>query len=215
MRNIQCAARLCAVLALFFFVSAPQLKAFAETAEFAKAFSIQVPDNWDSADQDIAGTVPKAVASLLNCVDDTPSELLRVGWKLDASGKVLGAYCISYQRKGMGRVRSLLKTSTGEQREEIAAMVVDNFAGKIHKGYEEKRNMRVKDMSGELIEAGEDAILVIDAKITGDSARFMRSGTAFLHGEACLSVDAVYDPAAPAPLLKELEDMPMSVQWKP
>lgn len=214
MRNIQCAARLCAVLTLCFFAAAPQIAALAETAKFAKSFSIQVPDNWDSVDQDIAGTVPKAVARMLDCVDNNPAELMRVGWKLDESGKVIGAYCISYQHRGMGRVRSLLKTSTGKQREEIATMVVDSFAGKIHKGYEEKRNMRVKDMSGELIEAGEDAILVIDARITGGSAPFMRSGTVLLHGEASLSVDAVYDPAAPASLIKELEDMPLSVQWK-
>lgn len=175
--------------------------------------TLRVPDGWDSVHRDFSGLTPPSVAGALDCVDANPSELTLVGWKLDESGVVEGAYCVSFRKNGMGRALNILKTSQGKEKEEAAAKFTDTFAGVIMAGYS-KRKMKVVDMSADLINAGKDVVMVLDGKIRDTSGEYIRSATVYLHNDSMLSINSVYKTTSPVKIADQLDAIPVSVEWR-
>lgn len=197
------------LLPLFLLCAAPALAAGVQPD---RDFSMNIPDGWETVNRDGLNRVNPAVKDMFECLDGPEQNLRLAGWKMEG-GKVLGAFCVRHIRSGSGKTLKLLKESTGKSRDYIAGKFIDTFAGDIHAGYG-KRGMRVTEMSGDLLEAGSDLIMVLDGKIQGKDRQLMRSTTVFLHGDSLVNVGVVYALDAPAALVKELDELPLSVTWK-
>ncbi len=191
-------------------------------------FTITVPDGWESLQRNFSERMDSRVARVFDCVDEDPARLKQAGWKLaegqdaglDATqdagsdtGKVLGAYCISYRKEGMRPAAVLLHYSRGEQHETLVKKFIDTYAGEIEGGYQ-KREMPLRDMSADLFEAGADLILIIDGRVSDESGSYIRSATIILHDDSLINIGTVYAEDAPAKVKEELEAMPLSVVWK-
>lgn len=175
-------------------------------------FSIVTPDGWDHLLRDFSNLTHPTVAHVLDCVDEDPSLLKQVGWKIEG-GKVLGAYCISYRKSGMRQAAVLLQYSKGAEHDALARKFIDTYAGEIHSGYQ-RRDIALTDMSADLLEAGKDLLVIIDSKIAGATGRYMRSATIILHDDALLNVGTVHAEDAPQAVRDQLESMPLSVTWR-
>lgn len=186
--------------------------AFAGSIEPDPDFTMAAPDGWEYLIRDFGNLTHPTVAHVLDCVDDDPSRLKQVGWKMDGK-KVLGAYCISYRKSGMRQAAVLLGYSKGKEHEDLAKKFIDTYAGEIVGGYR-KRDVALTDMSADLLEAGKDLIMVLDSKISGVTGEYMRSATIILHDDALLNVGAVYALDAPQAVKDQLDAMPLSVTWR-
>lgn len=175
-------------------------------------FSVNVPDGWQTLSDGIRQNVPPSVSSVLDCVDDVPSELKMVGWKLGENDKVEGAFCITYKKGGFGKVRQALKESKGKDRETLVAKYMDSVAAHIKQGYENKRGMRVA-MTGELLEAGQDFVLVLEGRVKGPEGQRARTATAYLHGDGQVTINGLYALDAPDAVLNALDAIPVTLQW--
>lgn len=186
--------------------------ALAESVRPDADFTMTTPDGWDSLRRDFSELSHPAVAHVLDCVDEDPSRLKQIGWKMEGS-KVIGAYCISYRKSGMRNAAVLLRNSKGNEREALSKKFVDTYAGEIQSGYQ-RRGIALTDMSADLIEAGKDLIMILDSKISGPNVQYMRSATIILHNDALLNVGTVYALDAPSAVSASLEAMPLSVVWR-
>lgn len=206
-----CFFSFCLLLAATVPVTVPAV-AFAASVSPDTDFSLTVPEGWELLGVNGA-SLPEAVAKRLDCVDDAPSEGKLVGWKTDAGGAFVGAFCVTYRKSGMGKALRMIKSSRGKQREDMAAKFIDTFAGTLHAGYA-KRDMRVVDLSGDLLDAGDDLIMIMDGKVQGGDGTYMRSSTVIMHGDGMLNVGSVYGAAAPDAVRDDLDGLPLSVVWK-
>lgn len=186
--------------------------AFAESVRPDADFTMTTPDGWDSLNCDFAELYHPTVAHMLDCVDEEPSRLKQIGWKMEGS-KVLGAYCISYRKTGMRNAAVLLRNSRGSEREALSKKFIDTYAGEIQSGYR-RRGIALTDMSADLLEAGKDLIMILDSKISGPGGKYMRSATIILHDDALLNVGTVYALDAPSAVSAQLDAMPLSVVWR-
>lgn len=200
------------LFSFFLLLLLPSYPAFAATIAPDQDFTLQAPDGWEVLSRDFANLTHPSVAHVLDCVSDDPAELKQVGWKIE-NGKVFGAYCISYRKSGMRQAAVLLKYSKGKEHEDLTAKFVDTFAGAIHAGYA-KRNITVRDMSADLLDAGDDIIMILDSRIAGEAGDYVRSATAFLHDDSLLNVGFIYNTSAPLSVREQLEAMSLSVKWK-
>jgi len=199
-------------LSAFLFVFLTAYIAHAETVGPDPSFTLELPDDWNYLIREYRDLTHPTVAHVLDCVNDDPSELKRVGWKM-RDGKVAGAYCVSFRKSGMRPAGVLLKYSTGEERERISKSFVDTYASEIFSGYTD-RKIRVKDMSADLLEVEQDFILVLDCAISGDTGEYIRSATIVLHDDSLLKIGTVYPVGAPDSVVELLDTVPLSVKWK-
>lgn len=174
--------------------------------------TLAVPDGWQSAKGNYASSVPASVNAVFDCVSRNPNEVKIVGWKLEGD-VVEGAYCVTHQKSGMGRVREILKTTQGADREKAASAVMDAFTAEVQAGMTSK-GLSVSDMSANIIEAGKDLLVVIDGKGSGSAGSFVRSSTMILHGDGLLTVGSLHKDSASGALVKQLDDIAASVKWK-
>lgn len=186
--------------------------AIAATVRPDADFSMDTPDDWDSLRRDFARLAHPTVAHMLDCVDDNPSHLKEIGWKVEGN-KVLGAYCISYRKSGMRQAAVLLRGSKGKEHEALAKKFIDTYAGEIQSGYQ-RRGIALTDMSADLIDAGKDLFMILDSKISDPTGQYMRSATVILHDDALLNVGTIYAVNAPLVVRDQLEAMPLSVTWR-
>jgi hypothetical protein len=186
--------------------------AFAAPLQPGPNVSLQTPEGWESLNKDFATLTHPAVRRLLNAVDTDASELKQVGWLMKGTA-LQGAYCVSFRQSGMGKALRILQDAKGTEREKAAEKFADTFAGVIQAGYD-KRGVHVEAINAEIIEAGADMIMVMDAMLRDGAGGFMRSETVFLHGDSMLSISAVHDLKAGQSVASQLEAIPLSVQWK-
>ncbi len=175
--------------------------------------SLTVPDDWEKVTSGFTSANPE-VSRIFDCATEDPGRLQTLGWKSEGDGKVTAAFCVSYQKSGMDKVRGLLKNSSGKEREAIAAKFLDSFAGKLKAEYTVKRKMAVKDLSADLLEAGDGFVVVMDGKIVDGPVTRINSSTIFLHDDSLLRISFVYSESAPASLVERLDAIPLSVEWK-
>lgn len=198
-------------IALFaFFLAA--VPARAATVEPHPSFTMETPDGWDYLIRDFDNLAHPTVAHVLDCVNDDPAELKRVGWKRE-DGKILGAYCVSFRDSGMRPAGVMLKYSSGKDRERIIQSFSDTYASEIYSGYA-GRKVQVREMSADLLEAGEDFILLMDCAISAQTGEYIRSATIILHDDSLLKIGTVRPVGAPESMIEILEAMPLSVKWK-
>jgi hypothetical protein len=175
--------------------------------------SVSIPDGWETLGRDVAELADPDVKRLFDCLDESVGELKVLGWKKGTDNALQGAFCLRYRKDGMGKVLGLLKQSAGKERDEAAGRVIDAFAGDIHASYG-RRDMRVTDMSGDMLDAGDGVIMILDGKIQGAGFSLMRSTTAILHGDSLVHVGVVYVATAPPSVVEQLEELPLTVKWK-
>lgn len=186
--------------------------AVAGTIEPDPDFRMSAPDGWEHLIRDFSNLTHPTVAHVLDCVDENPALLKQVGWKMDGK-KVLGAYCISYRKSGMRQAAVLLRYSKGKEHDDLAKKFIDTYAGEIAGGYQ-RRDIRLSGMSADLLEAGQDLIMILDSRIDGSTGQYMRSATIVLHDDALLNVGTVYALDAPQAVKDELDALPLSVVWR-
>ena len=174
--------------------------------------SVTVPDGWERAGGGFASANAE-VTRIFDCTAEDPGQIKTLGWKTESDGKVTAAFCISYQKSGIGKVRSLLKNSKDKEREAVAAKFLDSFAGKLKSEYA-KRKMKVADLSADLLEVGEGFVVVMDGKIVDGATTLLNSSTVYLQGDALLRVSFVYNESTPASVVEQLDAIPLSVNWK-
>lgn len=178
------------------------------------AFSISVPDGWQSLASGNVLQAPQEVKALIDCAGEDPGETKLLGWKLSAGGAFEGAYCISYQSRGMGRLRELLRMGKGDEGQKAADKFLDSFASKLTEEYTRKRSMTLADLSGDLMRADTDVIMVMDGKVSGNSRQYLRGIVVYLHHDGLLNISSIYDTGASAGTKKALDDIPVSLKWQ-
>lgn len=186
--------------------------AHAATFQPDSSVAMNVPDGWQSSKSNYGSTVPAPVNAVFDCVSRNPSEVKIVGWKLEGD-TVEGAYCVTYQKSGMGRVREILKTTQGENREQAAAKVMGAFAAEVQGGMANK-GLSVTDFNANIIDAGKDVVVVVDGKGSGASGEFARSSTMILHGDGLLTIGSLHGTAASGETVKQLDAIAGTVKWK-
>ena len=184
----------------------------AETLHPDSGVSVTVPDGWERAGSGFASANAE-VTRIFDCMAEDPGQIKTVGWKAGGDGKVTAAFCISYQKSGISKVRSLLKNSKDKEREAVAAKFLDSFAGKLKSEYA-KRKMKVADLSADLLEVGDGFVVVMDGKIVDGATTLLNSSTVYLQGDALLRVSFVYNESTPASVVEQLDAIPLSVNWK-
>ena len=201
---------LSAALALLLFIP----EALAAEANIDPSFSIDVPSGWETLDTGLMSLAPKAVTSMIDCAREDPSNAKQLGYKLAEDGTFLAAYCISFQRSGMGKLRNILKSSTGENRQKASDKFIDTFASKLHEEYGVKRKMAISGLSADLMDADKDVIMVMDGKVKAGESDFMRSLLIFLHNDSLLNIGFIHAAGAPSTLVEQLDAIPVSLKWK-
>ena len=174
---------------------------------------VTVPDDWEKVDSNFSGANAE-VSRIFDCTSESSSQVKTLGWKSGSDGQVTAAFCISYQRSGIGKMRNLLRSSKGPEREAIATKFLDSFAGKLKSEYAVKRKMPLSDLSADLMEAGSDFVVVMDGKITDGGGRLFNSSTIYLHGDSLLRISFVYKNSTPSFVVDQLDAIPLSVEWK-
>lgn len=197
------------ILALFGFL--PQ--AFAAETNLDSSFSLQTPGSWETMSRDVMGTAPKKVTDMLDCLQEDPSNAKLLGWKLADDGKFMGAFCISFQQTGMGKLRNILKTASGDNRQKASDKFIDTFASKLHEEYGLKRNMSISGLSADLMDADNDVIMVMDGKIKSSDRDYMRSLLIFLHNDSLLNISFIHGVDVPASIIDQLDAIPVSLKW--
>ena len=175
--------------------------------------SVTVPDEWEKANSRYASANAE-VTRIFDCANEDPARIKAFGWKTGSDGKVAAAFCVTYYSSGMGKMRTLLGASQGKEREALAAKFLDTFAGKVKLEYQGKRQMPVNGLSADLLEAGENFVVVMDGQVHDGARVLFRSSTAYMHGDALLSVNWVHDASAPQSLVQQLDAIALSVEWK-
>lgn len=196
---------------LLILFSVPQC--FAAEANLDSSFSLQVPAGWETMSSDVMGTAPKQITDMLDCAREDPSSAKLLGWKLGNEGRFEGAFCISFQRSGMGKLRNILKTSTGNNRQQASDKFIDTFASKLHEEYGVKRNMAISGLSADLMDADNDVIMVMDGKIKSPDREYMRSLLIFLHNDSLLNISFIHGTDVPASIVEQLDAIPVSLKW--
>lgn len=184
----------------------------AETVSPDTNVTVAIPDGWETVTSNFT-SANADVARIFDCTAEDPRQLKVLGWKAESDGKVSVAFCISYQKSGIGKMRSLLKNSKDKEREAIAAKFLDSFAGKLKSEYE-KRNMKVVDLSADLLEAGNGFVVVMDGKIADGATTRFNSSTVYLQGDALLRISFVYTESTPPSVVDQLDAIALSVNWK-
>lgn len=174
---------------------------------------VAVPDDWEKVDGNFSGANAE-VSRIFDCTSESPSQLKTLGWKSGSDGQITAAFCISYQLSGIGKMRNLLKSSQGKEREAIAAKFLDSFASKLKSEYTVKRKMALSDLSAALMEAGNDFVVIVDGKITDGGRRLFNSSTVYLHGDSLLRISFVYRDSTPPSIVDQLDAIPLSVEWR-
>lgn len=178
------------------------------------AFSLNVPDGWESSGTGGVHQAPQSVRDVLDCANEDPGEIKLMGWKLLEDGRFEGAYCISYQRRGMGRLREILRNAVGDEAKKAADKFIDSFASKLNDEYGRKRKMTISDLSADLMKADNDLIMVMDGKVSGGGRQFLRGLVVFLHGDGLLNVSTIHDVRAQSQVKQALDAIPVSVSWQ-
>ena len=173
---------------------------------------VTVPDDWEKTHSSYAATNTE-VTRIFDCTSEDAAQLKYLGWKTTSDGQVAAAFCISYQKSGIGKMRTLLQNSKGKERDTIAAKFLDAFAGKLKSEYM-KRKMSVADLSADLLEVGDGFVLVMDGKIVDGTTTRVNSSTVFLQDDALLRISFVYDESVAAAVVEQLDAIPLSVIWK-
>lgn len=194
------------------FLLLPAGFAGAEMLQPDSGISVTVPDGWERAASGFASANAE-VARIFDCTSEDPGQIKTLGWKAESDGKVTAAFCISYQKSGIGKMRSLLKSSKDKEREAVAAKFLDSFAGKLKSEYA-KRKMKVADLSADLLEVGDGFVVVMDGKIADGATTRLNSSTVYLQGDALLRISFVYTTSTPASVVEQLDAIPLSVDWK-
>lgn len=174
--------------------------------------SVVIPDGWETAEGDIAAA-RNVLLRFFDSAGEQSSRLKALGWKTK-DNDIIAAFALVYHPSGMGKVRMLLKNSSGKEREAVAARFLDSFAGKIKDEYVNKRNMGVTALSADLLEAGDDFVVIIDGKITEGSRKRLRSSTIYLHKDALLHISVIHDESVARAVRDQLDAIPLSVEWK-
>lgn len=204
--------RLCAVMVLMGMVLPAGLTR-AESLTLDPAVSLTLPDGWERANSGFASANAE-VSRIFDCATSDSSQVKTLGWKSGDSGGVVAAFCVSFQKSGIGKMRKLLKESKGKEREAVAAKFLDSFAGKLKSEYMEKRKMQVTDLSADLLEAGNGFAVVMDGKVIDGPTTRLHSSTIYLNGDSLLRVSFIYMESAPASLVEQLDAIPLSVEWQ-
>jgi hypothetical protein len=169
--------------------------------------SVDVPENWQST-RAVQREIPKALAAVLECVDEDPAHLLLVGWKQQGQ-LVQAGLCVSYWGKGGEKTLNLLK---GPDKEDAFGKFADIFASKITTGYQ-KRKALIQDLSATLLDANDMVLTTIDGQINIAGKEYMRSDTVFLKGNAIVNVSTMYDLSADG-AGQQAEGIPLSLEWR-
>ena len=194
------------------FLLAAALAAEAADIRPDPSFSLTVPDGWETL-QGSVRQAPESVKAAIGCADEDPGEIKVLGWELAEDGRFHGAYCISYQRRGMGRLRDILNDPNPDKAKEAGDKLIDSFASKLNDEYSRKRNMTVSDLSADLIKADGDVIMVMDGLVTGSGVQYMRGTVVYLHDDALLNISSIYDKRAPETVRRALDAIPVSLRW--
>ena len=177
------------------------------------SFSVSVPDGWETL-QGSVRQAPESVRAAIDCADEDPGEIKVHGWALAEDGGFHGAYCISYQRRGMGRLRDILNDPSPDKVKEAGDRLIDSFASKLNDEYGRKRNMTVSDLSADLLRADGDVIMVMDGMVTGSGIQYMRGTVVYLHDDSLLNISSIYDRRAPETVKRALDAIPVSLRWQ-
>ncbi len=199
-------------LALALFLVLPCV-AGAKVVQPDPAFSLDVPEGWQIATEDFEKHIPQQVSAIFDGADLQPPRLKLIGWRMDAAGKVENAFCVSYMPTGMGKFYELLKSSSSKEREVLGAGFSDAFASALKKAYEVDRRMKLKDTSTDFIEAGNDFLLLVDARVIDGSVTRIRSASVFIHGDRLLGISWIQDENAPESIAKSMEYLVYSLNW--
>lgn len=199
------------LVALLFLVLTP-----AHAAEVSpdSSFLITVPDGWESLGTGSVSQAPQAVVKAIDCANEDPGDVKLLGWKLSSGGEFEAAYCISYQRRGMGKLRQIIKSSSGADRKKASDKFIDTFASKLNEEYSIKRKMTLSDLSADLMTADNDVVLVMDGKLKGQGRELLRSLVVYLHDDGLLNISFIYDVNAPLHVSRALDVLPISVKWQ-
>lgn len=177
------------------------------------SFVINTPeDGWESTSA--PHQAPDDVKRILDCANEDPGEVKFMGWRLAADGRFQGAYCLSYQRRGMGRLRDILRDSNPEKAKQAGDKFIDTFASKLNDEYSRKRNMILSDLSADLMKADNDVIMIMDGMATGGGIEYMRGIVVFLHNDSLLNISSIYDKRAPETVKRALDAIPVSLRWR-
>lgn len=196
---------------LIWLICVPQV--FAAEANLDASFNIQTPAGWETMDRDVMGSAPSKVTDMLDCAREDPSNAKLLGWKLADDGKLMGAFCISFQKSGMGKLRNILKTATGDNRQKASDKFIDTFASKLHEEYGVKRSMAISGLSADLMDADNDVIMVMDGKVKSSDREYMRSLLIFLHDDSLLNISFIYGADVPGSIVEQLDAIPASLKW--
>jgi hypothetical protein len=187
----------------------------ATLADRSGHFTLELPEGWEVTDQDFRQVRP-GLAEFFDCLDVNAAELRFLGWLPNQRGEgnqaVSAAFCVTYRPQGLSKAGRIVRESSGKQREEASARFIDVFVSKIHDNYA-KRKLKLEDLSADLIEAGNDLVLVLDSRINSPVGPFMRSTTAVLHGDGIVEIAMIYAPDAPKIVTDQLDALSQSLNW--
>lgn len=186
--------------------------AFAAQISPDPSFTLNVPDDWEGTGA--VHEVPQVVKNVIDCANEDPGEIKYAGWRVAADGRFMGAYCISYQKRGMGRLREILQSGDSEKAKQAADKFLDTFASKLNDEYSRKRNMTVNDLSADLMKADNDVIMVMDGMMTGGGVQYLRGIVVYLHNDGLLNISSIHDKRAPDTVRRGLDGIPVSLRWQ-
>ncbi len=204
-------ARLFSVFLLFLLCISPSL-AWGGEVKLGDSCTLAVPD-WKMLNHADMNLAPEAVKKVIDCANEDPGEEKLLGWILGEGETFQAAFCLSLQKKGMGKLRSLIKSSQGPRRKQLSDNFIDTFASKLNEEYKTKRGMALLELSGDLMDADNDLILVMDGKLKDTNRQLIRGLVVFLHKDSLLNVSVIYDAAAPEEVVRRLDAIPISLSW--
>ncbi|MDR2800351.1 MAG: hypothetical protein LBB52_03680 [Desulfovibrio sp.] len=176
-------------------------------------FSLDLPEGWDMAGQDFSGPERDRLAKFFDCLDAEASELRFLGWRKPADGaSIPAAFCVTYRPRGAGKAARILRESEGKRKEEATAGFINVFVARMQENYA-RRGLEMEVGSADLIEAGEDLVLILEAGLRSRTGTFRRSSTVFLHDDALLEIGAIYTRKTPVFAMEQLDALPQSLNW--
>lgn len=176
-------------------------------------FSLDLPEGWNMAGQDFSGPERDNLAKFFDCLDAEASELRFLGWIKPAPGaSIPAAFCVTYRPEGVGKAGRILRESEGKQKEEATSRFIDVFVARMHENYA-RRGLEMEVGSADLLEAGEDLVLILEAGLRSKTGTFRRSSTVFLHEDALLEIGAIYTRKTPVFAMDQLDALPQSLIW--
>ncbi|MDR1489164.1 MAG: hypothetical protein LBS65_01570 [Desulfovibrio sp.] len=176
-------------------------------------FSLDLPEGWNMAGNDFSGPDRDHLAKFFDCLDAETSELRFLGWRKPVAGaSIPAAFCVTYRPQGAGKAAQILRESEGRRKEEVTARFIDVFVARMHENYA-RRGLAMEVGSADLIEAGDDLILILDAGLRSRTGTFRRSSTVFLHEDALLEIGTIYTRKTPISAMDQLDALPQSLIW--